>query len=201
MKKYTLTLLLTSLLYFLSISPSVAGSVSGKIEAPKRVKKLIVYLSKEPSSKQKSSIKVHTISQKNTEFNPPLTIISKGDSVEWENNESKEIDHNIFSLSPLKSFDLGLGAKNSKLSQQFKKTGVLNYYCSVHKNMEGKIVILPSRHYQTLDKATQFKIENLPKGKWVLNAIVFHRRYKAEPIKLDIGNDAVTDLTLKIIKR
>ena len=200
-KKYTSTLLLSGLIYFLLMPLSFASSVSGHVVAPKRVKKVIVYLSRNDKANQNKPVQKHVVSQKNTHFNPALWVISVGDSIEWENNENKEIDHNVFSLSTLERFDLGLGEKGSKLRQQFNKTGILNYYCSVHKEMEGKIVVLPSRHYQLLKKPTAFKISDLPAGEWTLNAIVFHRRYKAEPVKVTIGKQGIKNLTLNIVKR
>ena len=201
MKKYTSTGLLISLVYFLSLSLSYAVSLSGQVEAPSRVKKLIIYLSSENKLDNKQPLIKHSVSQKDTRFSDSLLIIESGDSIEWSNDETKEIDHNIFSLSPLNRFDLGLGAKGSTLSQVFNETGVLNYYCSVHKEMEGKVVVLPNRYYQFLKQPGGFKIENIPEGQWTLNVIVFHRRYKVDPVKITLGKEGINNLNLKVIKR
>ncbi|TRX00878.1 cupredoxin domain-containing protein [Candidatus Methylobacter oryzae] len=199
MKKLSFYFLLT----YLSVQQAVAAqSVSGHIDSPEPVKQLVVYAQPEDASiKLNQAQKTVLISQKDTEFHPPLTAIAAGDKVQWANDEGKEIDHNIFSLSPLTSFDLGLGGKGSKLEQLFKNPGVVNYYCSAHKNMEGKIIILPNRYYQLLDRPGDFLIENLPEGNWTLNAVVLHLRYKAEPIQLTVGKTPVKDLTLKIVKK
>jgi len=201
MKKYTFALLWTALVGFFFSTQLLAGSISGEVNAPKRVKKMIVYLSRETLAKEQRPVQKHVVSQKDTHFSPALWIISVGDSIEWANDETKEIDHNIFSLSSLKRFDLGLGEKGSKLSQSFNKSGILNYYCSVHKEMEGKLVILPSQHYQLLEKSADFKIDNLPEGEWTLNVLVFHRRYKVKPIKLTIGKELIQGINLEVIKR
>jgi len=201
MKLQPITLLLSSLVHFLFIPPLLAGSVSGQVQAPKQVKELIIYLTSDNALNQNEIPQKHIISQKDIRFKPELSIIMTNDSIEWENNESKEIDHNIFSLSPVNRFDLGLGEKGSKFERSFKKNGVLNYYCSVHKEMEGKVIILPNRHYQHLVQSTDFKIDNLPEGEWTLNAVVFHRRYKAEPIKVTIRKETIKNLSLKIVKR
>jgi plastocyanin len=211
MKTFSLTLSHTlcavSLAYFLPLQPVHAESVSGHIDivAQSPVKKIIVYLqaaqqNNAPNSSHQQS-KTFQISQKDTRFNPGLTVITEGDQVQWLNNETREIDHNIYSLSEPNRFDLGLGAKGSTLEHQFNQTGEVNYYCSVHKSMEGKIVVLPSRYYQFLEQPGEFKLDNVPQGKWTLNAIVFHRRYKAEPVDLTVGKIAVQNLTLKLVKR
>lgn len=201
MKKISFYFLLAGLTYFLSLPPLAAQSVSGHVDAPEQVKQMVVYLQADDLVRPNQSLKTHVVSQKETEFRSPLTVIAAGDKVQWSNDENKEIDHNIFSLSPLTSFDLGLGEKGSKLEQTFKTTGIVNYYCSVHKNMEGKIIILPNRYYQVLDAPGDFLIDNLPEGNWTLNAVVLHLRYKAEPITLSVGKAPVKDLTLKIIKK
>ncbi len=202
MKKLSFYFLLAGLTYFFTLQPSLAAqSISGHVDAPPQVKQLVVYLQAEGAIKSNPSQKIQVVSQKETGFHSPLTVITAGDKVQWSNDESKEIDHNIFSLSPLTSFDLGLGEKGSKLEQTFKNAGVINYYCSVHKNMEGKIIILPDRYYQVLEQPGDFLIDNLPEGNWTLNAVVLHLRYKAEPIRLTVGKAPVKNLTLKIIKK
>ncbi len=201
MKKRSLYFVGAGLTYFVGLQPLAAQSVSGHIEAPAQVKQLVVYLQAEATVKPNPSQKTQVISQKDTTFHSPLTVIVAGDKIQWSNDEDKEIDHNIYSLSPLTSFDLGLGEKGSKLEQVFKNTGVLNYYCSVHKNMEGKIIILPDRYYQVLEQPGDFFIDNPPEGNWTLNAVVLHLRYKAEPIQLTVGKASVKNLTLKIIKK
>jgi plastocyanin len=201
MKKISFYFLLFILSYFLALPEVIAQSVSGHVEAPQQVKQLVVYLQAENPVKPSQAQKLQVISQKDTAFHPPLTVIVAGDNVQWHNDENKEIDHNIFSLSPLTSFDLGLGNKGSKLDHAFKNIGVVNYYCSVHKNMEGKIIVLPDRYFQILDQPGDFLIDNVPEGNWTLNAVVLHLRYKAEPIKLTIDKTPVKNLTLSIIKK
>lgn len=200
MKILSFYFLLTGLAFILA-TPVAAQSVSGHVDAPAQVKQLVVYLEPEGLAKPDQPQQVHVVSQQDTEFHSPLTIIMVGDKVQWSNDESKEIDHNIFSLSPVMHFDLGLGEKGSKLEQTFSNTGIVNYYCSVHKNMEGKVIVLPSRHYQLLERPGDFSIDKVPEGNWTLNAVVLHLRYKAEPVKLTIGKAPVNNLTLSVVKK
>ena len=182
--------------------PVCAESVTGHIEIPAQspVKKIVVYLQGNNVSGS-SQGKTFQIFQKDTRFNPGLSIITVGDRVQWVNDETREIDHNIYSLSETSHFDLGLGPKGSRLEQPFNQPGEVNYYCSVHKSMEGKIVVLPSRYYQFLQQPGDFKIDDVPAGKWTLNAVVFHRRYKAEPVEITVGKTSGQNLTLKLVKR
>ena len=201
---FTLNLMLwLSLAYFLSLRSVYAQSIAGQIEmaTASPVKKIIVYLQPAAATSVHLQSKTYQVVQQDTRFNPLLTVISVGDKVQWINNETKEIDHNIYSLNENSRFDLGLGAKGSKLEQQFNQPGEINYYCSVHKAMEGKIVVLPSRYYQVLEQPGTFQLDNVPSGKWILNALVFHRRYAVEPVAVTLGKTSVQNLTLQLVKR
>lgn len=179
---------------------SQANTIKGHIIAPDRVKKIIVYLQPGKGNTYRPTAITHVIKQKGAKFDPEFITAVPGDKVEWLNNEEKEIDHNIFSLSEIKQFDLGLGEPGSILSESFDHAGILNYYCSVHKTMEGRIAILPSRFLSILDKPGEFTIAGVPTGNWILKAIVYHRRYKAVPASLAITKP-ITSVTLTIEKK
>ena len=52
-----------------------------------------------------------------------LVVVTLGDTIQYLNDEDKEIDHNIYSLSRPLPFDLGLGERGSILEMDLKKTG------------------------------------------------------------------------------
>jgi len=177
---------------------TISGTVS--VQGNKSLSNVIVYLENKGGSPSASST-THEVVQKRLRFRPGLNIVVQGDLVKFLNAENREIDHNVYSLSGIKSFDLGLAERGSKLQITFDKTGVLNYYCSVHKLMEGRMVVLPTRHYVKLEKPGKFEIAGVPSGNWTLKAIVFHRRYKAKTLDLSIGNKDLTNLNLSIVKK
>lgn len=172
-----------------------------EVEGKKKLRNVIVYLVPADLSALKLQARKHKVTQKGRKFDPPLLVISLGDSVQWLNDEEKEIDHNIYSLSKAKTFDLGLGEKGSILEQGFKAGGNVVYFCSVHKTMDGRVVILPTRFYAVLKKPGSFILPNIPAGTWTLSAVVFHRRFKAEPVNISLGKDPVKDVVLKISRR
>ena len=199
---YLLVSLLASL-FFNAHKTFANQTISGhlSVEGNKSLSKIIVYLEGHTPSRVSRSPVMHRVNQKRLQFKPGMKIVVKGDSVQFLNSENRQIDHNVYSLSGIKSFDLGLGEKGSKLETTFNKTGVLNYYCSVHKMMEGRMVILPTAYYSKLSKPGAFKINNVPPGEWSLKAVLFHRRYKALPVKIKISNNDVTDIKLSVVKK
>ncbi len=190
-----------SAFWILQASPALAHSLNGnvRVEGGKVLKNLIVYLIPKRPGQIKASNKTHDVSQKGRKFNPDLIVAYQGDNVRFLNDESREIDHNVYSLSKASTFDLGLGEKGSVLKKSFTRPGRVNFYCSVHKRMEGKLVVLPSPYFAILEKPGAFTLEGIPKGEWELTALVFHRRYKPRPVIIKNGDNG--EIILEIVKK
>ena len=172
-----------------------------EVEGHKALKNLIVYLAPETPKQVVASPLHHQVSQKGRTFNPGLVVIVPGDTVQWLNDEDREIDHNVYSLNTVKTFDLGLHERGSILELTINKVGRLTYFCSVHKRMEGRVIVLPSRYFTVLEKPGTFIIPNVPRGNWTLQAVVFHRRYTSEAVQVSVGAQPAKDVVLDIVKK
>jgi hypothetical protein len=80
------------------------------------------------------------------------------------------IFHNVFSLSKPKSFDLGSYDKGQSRTVAFPKPGVVYVYCRLHPNMEATIVVTPNRWYVRPDPQGQYRISDVPPGRYTLVA-------------------------------
>ena len=180
-----------------------ADHVSGKIlvEGGKELKNLIVYLELTEPSQIKLEPRIHKVMQKGRRYNPDLIVVSPGDKIQFLNDEDREIDHNIYSLSKFKNFDLGLGERGSVLEIEIDNIGSGNFYCSVHRMMEGRIVSINTRHFAILEKPGNFILPNIPPGNWVAKVIVFHKRYKSIPINISLSGKAHENIELKVVKK
>ncbi len=172
-----------------------------EVEGHRALKNLIVYLAPETPNQVVASPLHHQVSQKGRTFNPGLVVIVPGDTIQWLNDEDREIDHNVYSLNKVKTFDLGLHERGSILELTINKVGRLTYFCSVHKRMDGRLIILPSRYFTVLEKPGIFIIPNVPRGNWTLQAVVLHRRYTSEALQVSVGAHPVKDLVLTIVKK
>ena len=181
---------------------ALAASVSGKLKVygGKKLKNIIVFL--EPANKKAAdAVKKYKVTQKGRVFDPAVTVVIAGSEVIFINDEGREIDHNIYSLSRTRKFDVGLVSKGSELVVDFPNPGIVKYYCSVHKNMGGTIIVVPSPFYTLLDKPGTFTLENVPEGEWKLNAAVSHRRYSASPVDVAVSGASVDSVILQISRK
>lgn len=79
----------------------------------------------------------HVISQKGKSFSHRKLVVQAGDSVKFVNDDP--FNHNVFSLSDAKSFDLGSYGQGHAKSVVMDKAGTVEVECAVHPDM--KLVI------------------------------------------------------------
>ncbi len=76
----------------------------------------------------------HQIDQKEKQFSKKSLKVKVGDSVEFRNSDP--FAHNIFSLSDVKSFDLGSYPQGQSKKVTFDKPGKVEVECSIHPTMQ-----------------------------------------------------------------
>jgi plastocyanin len=81
-------------------------------------------------------------------FNPSIVDIKVGDTIVWTNNDP--VIHTIVEGSPSSTSVPANGFNSEFLNQgmtfkhTFDKSGIFNYYCSIHPTMIGKVVVVSS---------------------------------------------------------
>lgn len=102
------------------------------------------------------------VRQFNKRFQPGLLVVPVGAPVSFPNEDP--IDHNVFSVSPVKTFDLGLYGGGKAKSLTFERPGPVRIYCNIHPQMIGDILVLPNRHHAVVGADGGFVIEGVPAG-------------------------------------
>jgi plastocyanin len=100
------------------------------------------------------------------QFVPEVLPILTGTTVSFPNMDN--MDHNAFSVSKSKPFDLGTYGKGKKKTVVFKTPGVVNVDCNMHPAMAGYIMVLGNPYFTVTDDAGNFVIKNVPKGSYKL---------------------------------
>jgi len=146
------------------------------------------------------------LNQKNQRFDPEILVVPSGSTVSFPNNDP--FFHNVFSLSRIKSFDLGYYPAGRSRSVEFRRPGVVQVFCHLHPQMSAAIVVSPTGHFTRPDSAGQFRFEGVRPGPvklvvWHKSAGYFHRSLEAPsegrirvdvtiPLQEEETSDAVT---------
>ena len=150
--------------------------------------------SETPNLKSKS-----IMDQRDMKFVPHVLPIRAGTTVQFPNND--KTFHNVFSASEAKKFDLGLYPSGQGRSVSFDKPGVVKILCNVHTDMEAFIIVKGHPYFAAADPRGNYRIGELPPGKYRLE--VWHPEYgtTTEPFNLvREGEVLAIDIELKTKK-
>lgn len=101
-------------------------------------------------------------------FLPHVLVVPAGSTVSFPNEDP--ISHNLFSLTPGNTFDLGLYRKGSAAkTKKFDSAGTVNVYCNIHPNMSAVVQVMNTPYYGFADAQGNFAID-APAGRYRLIA-------------------------------
>ena len=129
-------------------------------------------------------------------FSPDLLVVPVGSVVSFPNMDP--VFHNIFSLSKPRSFDLGSYDKGDSRQVAFPKPGIVEVYCHLHPNMAATIVVAPNRWYVRSDRAGQYRIPDVPPGKYTVVAWHKSAGFFRKTIEVADGRNAVADFFIPL---
>jgi len=79
----------------------------------------------------------NTVLIENLAFKPSSLTIENGTTVTWINNDG--VDHTVVEGNEL--FSSGTLTNGQNFSYTFTTTGTYNYFCSIHPDMRGNIIV------------------------------------------------------------
>jgi high-affinity iron transporter len=182
-----------------AVSPSQVGGaeISGVVRMPEicspSVSPAVVYL--EPASGRtnpavgpKAGVlpassgnpEVALVNQRGLQFTPRVQAISMGQTVRFTNLDGET--HNVHVVSP------GFAFNQSMTPGRFQdftpgRPGVMVLACDVHLHMRGYVVVSPTPWFQVCSPQGQFRLKDVPDGRYVLN--VWHEM--GEPLRKEIA--------------
>jgi plastocyanin len=187
---------LTVAIFALSVDHAAAGPVSGVVRTVARAgvapATAVVYA--EPIDAPASRApRTSTLAQKNKTFQPRVTVVPLGSTVEFPNNDG--IFHNVFSLSGPQPFDLGLYRAGEARQRTFTAAATYRVFCNIHPQMTAIIVVAPGAFTALAAPDGRFTLD-LPPGRYRLTAL----SERASPVAVEItstqGASSAPDLTL-----
>ncbi len=90
-----------------------------------------------------------TLDQRDLSFVPRVLAVRKGGSVRFINGD--EVNHHVYSFSPVQRFDLRLRRGGDGESINFEKAGTVAIGCNIHDWMLGFIRVVDSDYFAVTD--------------------------------------------------
>jgi plastocyanin len=144
------------LIYFPGLA--LAGKIKGtvKVKGLRSPANVLVYLTKAPSGSMDLSKTNFVMDQRNLEFIPHVLPVLVGSTVQFPNND--KVDHNIFSMSRTKKFNLGSYKPGDSKAVLFEKPGIVELRCDVHAEMAAYILVMKNPYFAVTDINGHFEI-------------------------------------------
>ena len=175
-----------------------AGEIAGtvKVKGLRSPANVLVYLAKAPAASLNLSNTKFVMDQQNLEFIPHILPVPVGSAVHFPNND--KVDHNVFSMSRAKKFNLGSYKPGESKTVVFDKPGIVEMRCDVHAEMAAYILVLKNPYFAVTDKTGRFKIPdlnylkqvglagaiNLSAGKYFVKT--WHEKLKTQKMAVDV---------------
>lgn len=180
--------------------PSVIGRVTAEPDKP--LPEMIVYLEPADPKQQFPTPTEHaSVSQKGARFAPSLLVVAVGQAVDFRNDETRPIEHNVFSPSPAKPFDLGLYRPPENRSVTFDKPGVVRLFCSIHRYMDGVIYVVPTPFFAKVAADGKFSIPAAAPGEYHLKTWQRKQRFPEQDMSVIVSANSTATVELILTKK
>jgi plastocyanin len=179
--------------------PGRASSLAGRRPAPRGLAQdAVVWLERVPpaaDSALRTEERRPRLAQRDQAFAPRVLAVAAGSVVDFPNEDP--IFHNVFSLSPVKRFDLGKYPRGHSRSVTFARPGIVPVFCDIHSDMAAWIVVTPNAAFARPDAEGTFRIAPLPPGRYALQA--WHPDFGQLAREVDVveGADAALEVSFR----
>ncbi len=193
--KFLKTALLMTSFGFIASNAFCGGTITGTVDAsiPKYKGDAVVYLLgvKGPVTPQHASV-----DQKSLVFVPHVTAVPVGSTVDFKNDD--KVNHNIFSASAAKKFNLGTYNPGMSKPVTFDKPGAINLLCNVHSEMSAWVVVTENQYAAVSEHDGKFTINNVPAGTYKITA--WSEKLKAQETSVTVADGKTATVAIKLAK-
>jgi plastocyanin len=137
------------------------------------------------------------LQQRKERFDPRILPVVQGQTVSFPNHD--RIYHNVFSVSPLATFDLGqYKSTDTPRTVTFERAGLVPVYCNIHPQMLSYVVVLENDAYAVTQTDGRFAIDGIPLGTdLILNAWAPGAQRVSQPLHLEAQPAAEVQLRVE----
>jgi len=142
------------------------------------------------------STRMAVMDQKDRTFVPHVLPVQVGTAVKFPNSD--DIQHQVYSFSHAKTFQLPLYKGTPANPIVFTAPGVVTLGCNIHDKMHGYIVVVETPFFEKSDESGRIDIRNLQPGKYAVH--VWHPDMAHEPAAqtVTLGEGERSELTFSV---
>lgn len=154
---------------------------------------VVIYLEPTASSARPAPVRA-ALEQRDERFQPRVLVVPAHSTIDFPNRD--DVYHNVFSLSAIRSFDLGRYGRDASKAVRIDRTGVVRVFCHIHADMSAAIVVVDGPGYAVPDSTGHYALGSLPPGDYTL--VGWHER--SEPVRraVHIAAGETTRLDVRI---
>ena len=136
------------------------------------------------------------IRQRGENFVPRVVAVTVGSEVDFPNEDP--LYHNVFSLSRVKTFDLGRYPRGKSRGQRFDKPGLVKVFCQIHSHMSATVMVFDHPWFSVPDEGGTFALPAVPPGMHQITA--WHERLgdTTMQVRVEPGRSASVDFVLPV---
>lgn len=103
------------------------------------------------------------VKQEDKQFSPRIAAVQRGTKLTFPNNDN--IFHNVFSVSPGNSFDLGNTRSGETPRTYVANTpGVIDIFCNIHSKMSASVLVAPGTALVKVQPDGSYRLDDVPPG-------------------------------------
>src|ERR1700747_923971 len=151
---------------------------------------VVVYISAGAPDESSAPAQAVTFTQKGCQYIPHVLAMRPGQELKVVNAD--QTSHNIHPLAKInREWNKSQPPGTPPLSEKYDKPEFISVKCNIHPWMHGYFAVLSTSHYAVSDASGDFKLPDLPPGKYTLTA--WHESYGTQTQEVTIaGNETKT---------
>lgn len=173
--------------------PADKGAIKGTLTLPESG---VAWVYLENAGNRLVRGKTAEMRQVNRQFEPRWMVVQQGTEIRFPNLDTGY--HNVFSKSPISTFDLGIYRRGDPpKSYVFNQPGLATIYCDLHPEMSATVLVVPNPYFTRVAPDGSFALGGVPSGRrkilaWTPNAEPVAKLVTVEPgqsvtVNLELG--------------
>ena len=162
------------------------------VTGPKNaLENVVVYVSSAAPDEGQVPAQAVTFEQKGCQYVPHILVMHTNQELKVTNDD--QATHNIHPLAKVnREWNKSQAPGAAPIVEKFAREEFISVKCNVHPWMHGYFVVLKTNHYDVSKGGGDFKLPNLPPGKYTLTA--WHEDYGTQTADVTITGNETKDV-------